>query len=144
MLEHMVLIVATKKHFWIDSSWLWLSSSTHISHNHSLQWLKKAVDVARLDPRKKNMDTKNDGYWNNVSPASNMAVILGYLSRWLSRNEGMKQSAGFYHAWRIIQVDVSGQEHWSLPLSHGVKGHSDSLKPLTLKNEGSRWKKKNG
>ena len=54
----------------------------------------------------------------------------------------MKQSAGFYHAWRIIQVDVSGQEHWSLPLSHGVKGHSDSLKPLTLKNEGSRWKKK--
>ena len=109
MLEHIVLIVATKKRVWIDSSWLWLShlpSSTHISHNHSLQWLKKAVDVAR--PRKNNMDTKNDGYWNNVSPASNMDVILVYLSRWLSRNEGMKQSAGYYHAWRIIPVDVSG------------------------------------
>ena len=112
MLEHIVLIVATKNHVWIDGSWLWLShlpSSTHISHNHSLQWLKKAVDVAR--PKKINIDPKNDGSWNNVSPASNMAVILGYLFK----------KTGVH------------------PI--GDRGPFGFINPHSLQNEGSRWKK---
>ena len=59
------------------------------------------------------------GLGTNVSPASNMAVILGYLSRWLSRNEGMKQSAGGL-------TTLGGSSQWMYVVrstDHSAKSH---------------------
>ena len=43
----------------------------------------KTGQLHSYTPHILNIDTKNDGFWNHVSPASNMAIYFGYLCQFL-------------------------------------------------------------
>ena len=81
----------------------------YIWHLHCLIPVKIGNVVTPVEKTQINADTKHDGPWKNVSPASNMAKNLGYLN-FQGKNLAPEISVGLLsQAFRSTKLPRSGQ-----------------------------------